>query len=67
MKVTIDLTKGEWCELANAISSKASDIRRGRYGDRDEEEDFDPEEWAAELESAYQKVTVALDEEGIVY
>lgn len=67
MKVLIDLTLSEWCEVANAISSKASDVRRGRYGDRSEDDDFNPEEWADELDAAYKKVCAALDEVGVTY
>ena len=66
-KVTLDLTEGEWMELANAVNDKASDIRSNRYGGKDEEDYYDPDEWAEELESAYQKICKALDEKGLLY
>jgi len=66
-KITLDLTKSEWEEVANAVMNKANDIRRKRYGDKEPEDDFDPEEWAKELESAYAKITAELDKEGITY
>ena len=67
MKVTLDLTKVEWCEVANAVSSKANDVRRGRYGEPDPIDVFDPEEWANELDAAYNKIAAELDKEGIPY
>ena len=65
--ITLELNKSEWCELANAVSSKASDIRRKRYGERAEEENFNPDEWAEELERVYDQIAKKLDEQSLPY
>jgi len=63
--IKLTLTEEEWCELANALSSKALQVEEGRYGE--EENPGDDAKWAATLWSAYEKVTPVLDKEGVVY
>lgn len=64
-EVTIELTltEEEWCELVNALISKAVQIEQGRYGGREDPED--DARWAAVLRSACDKIAAALDEKGV--
>ena len=66
VEVTVMLTEEEWCEVANAISSKAIQVERGDYGSGPEEEGDDVK-WVATLNSAYNKITKELDKKGVTY
>lgn len=65
MKIELDLTESQWCELANAVASKATLVERGDYGDADPEDGFDPDAWAAELNGIYNIVSRVLCEKGV--
>jgi hypothetical protein len=67
MKIELDLNESQWCELANAVASKSTLVRRGDYGDRDPDEGFDPEAWARELDEVYEHVALKLEERGMAY
>jgi hypothetical protein len=66
--IELNLTPSEWCELANAVSGKAIQVKRGDYGENDEWDDgFDKDAWAEELSGIYEKITKVLDERGVMY
>jgi hypothetical protein len=67
IELTLKLTRDEWCELTNAVASKATLIERGDYGEANDEEEYDPHAWAQELWNIYYKVTPVLDEKGVTY
>lgn len=54
--VVLHLTQDEWTELTSAISSKEAMVKRGDYGNLDEEEGFDPQRWASDLKALSSKV-----------
>ena len=64
MIIELDLTESQWCELANAVSSKAHSVENGDY---DHEGECDNEEWAKELQATYDIVAKALEEKGVAY
>lgn len=64
--VSLILTEEEWCEVANAVSSKAVQVERGDYGSGPEEEGDDVK-WVATLNSAYAKIAKELDKKGVTY
>jgi NTP pyrophosphatase (non-canonical NTP hydrolase) len=66
VRITLLLTREEWCEVANAISSKAVQVERGDYGSALEEEGDDVK-WVATLNSAYAKIAKELDKKGVTY
>lgn len=67
MVISIDLTESQWCEVANAVASKVVRVRNGDYGDEDHADGFDPEAWAEELESAYNRIADELQKKGVAY
>lgn len=62
----IGMTAEEWCEVANALSSKSARIARGEYGGS-EENPGDDKKWISTLDAAYEKITNELDKKGIRY
>lgn len=66
VSVTLKLTRSEWCELANALTSKAINVEKGDY-DKDDDDDVDTEAWATELRGAYTKVAEELTKAKVVY
>lgn len=60
MKIELDLTDEEWCELANSLTTRAIQVER-----LDDDEELDGEEWAKTLRRTYHKVAEKLDEYGI--
>jgi hypothetical protein len=63
--ITLTLTEDEWCEVVNAVASKSTQIANGNYGE--EESPGDDEKWINDLDSAYDKLTKAVDAKGVVY
>lgn len=67
IKLELVMTADEWCELVNAVGSKADLVENGDYGDPDPEDGYDPKAWAEELREVYRKVAAVLDKNKIVY
>jgi len=67
VELTLKLQLDEWCELANAVESKSRIVERGDYGEANEEEGYDPKQWARDLEKLYEKIAALLDKVGIVH
>lgn len=60
MKIELELTEEEWCELANALMTRAAQV--DRIGDEGE---VDGQAWANTLRRTYRKIAAELDEHGI--
>ena len=71
IKIEIELTESEWCELVNAVGSKYRQVLDGKYDDEGIEGLPDTEvkskEWAEELLGIHDKLVGLLDKEGITY
>jgi hypothetical protein len=65
ISLTLELTADEWCELANAVGSKADLVENGDYGESDE--DVDVKEWAEQLRQVYRKVGAVLEKNKVTY
>lgn len=65
IKLELELTPSEWCELANAVGTKADRVENGTYVGDDDWEDM--KGWAKELRRIYKKVAAVLDKNKIVY
>jgi len=63
--VTLALTKEQWIELREAVSSKATQVRSGSYGDGGEDPETDIEKWADELDEVGRRVDRALTDQGV--
>lgn len=62
----ISMTEEEWCETANALHTKIMLAKRGEYDDL-AELGGDPDQFLADLEAAYEKITEALEYAEIPY
>lgn len=65
VKIELELSESQWCELANAVGSKIALVRNNAYGELDD--DHDPEAWARELESVYNRIADELQKRGVPY
>lgn len=63
----VKLNASEWCELINAVHSKAVRVARGEYGDRDPFDKFNPQEWVKELMGIEQKLEKLLGDNDIPF
>lgn len=66
IKLELELTNSEWCELVNAVGTKATRVENGSYFDDDITRE-DLKQWAVELRRIYKKVTAILDKNKISY
>lgn len=66
VSVTLALTRNEWCELANALDTKAIGVESGEYGDGGLSDQGNVK-WISTLKSAYAKVSTVLDSKHISY
>ena len=57
------LTGSQWTEVLEAISSKAAQVRDGRYGNAPD--DIDTERWADDLDKVAKTIEAALEDQGI--
>jgi hypothetical protein len=63
--VQLALTREQWVELVEAISSKATQVRDGRYGSGEEEPRTDVKKWTDDLDALGKAVSDALTAAGI--
>jgi hypothetical protein len=53
-QIKLNLTKVEWCEVANALESKIRLVQRGDYGEGDAE--GENEKWIEDMQGALRKL-----------